>query len=145
MDQAVGERDHTIFLALGITNTDLPTFEIDILNAQAAAFHGAQSGAVEQTGHQVDRALGNSVEQAAYFVSTQDGGQTLWVLSASGLDSDIAVEHFLEQEQKRGERLVLGTRGNMAFDGQIGQEGIDMVIVHIVRVTPAPIPIVVEA
>ena len=41
--------------------------------------------------------------------------------------------------------MVLGTGGNVSIDGQVGEEAIDMVVVHFGRMAPMAITIVVKA
>jgi hypothetical protein len=52
-----GQDGDAVFGALGVADDDLIHREVDVLDSQAAAFEQAQSGAVEQGGHEPGRAV----------------------------------------------------------------------------------------
>jgi len=80
----------------------------------------------------------------AHFIDAQHDGQPIGEFGAYRIDGKIAVEHLLEQEQECGKGLILRTGGDMAIDGQVGQERIDFRVSHFVRVPPLAIPVTIE-
>jgi hypothetical protein len=50
--QTLRERDRTILVTFPFSNHDLPSIEIDALDAQAASFHQTKSTPVHQAAHQ---------------------------------------------------------------------------------------------
>src|SRR5262249_42782101 len=55
--QGVGQHDDTILAALAVPDDDLVALEVEVVDAQSAAFGAAETGAVEQTGHQAEEAV----------------------------------------------------------------------------------------
>ena len=82
--------------------------KVNVLHAQAHAFHEAQARAVEQFGHELMRP-GHQVEDAAGFFFGQDGGEAVRFFSPHRIDGSVQflVQHLAVEEFQGAQGLVL--------------------------------------
>jgi hypothetical protein len=126
--QGVRQHDDTILAARAVTNDNLVALQIEVVDAQTAALGAAETGAVEQTGHQAKEASAlNGVEDEADFFGRQDGGEAFGPAGVEGVKAgQVDAEDFLVEEEQGVEGLVLGAGGDVAGDGQVGEEEFDL-------------------
>lgn len=100
--------------------------EVDVLDAKLEAFGEAESGAIEQAGNELRRAVERG-QQPAHLVAREHDRQAGRRAGAddAGQVSEGAMEDGIIEEQERAEGLVLGRGGDRAANGERGQEGGD--------------------
>ncbi len=119
------------------TNRHLGSREVQVLDAHTKGLQNTQARRVLQRNDQAR----NSIEFAddpGDFVLRQDDGQPF---GPPGADDPLdAVEGLFEdpliQEQHSRQRLVLGRRGHVPVDGQMGEESVDVGFVEIPWMRP---------
>jgi hypothetical protein len=116
-----------VLRALAVTHHQLATGQVQVLDAQLQAFLQPDAGAVEQAGHQPVRAR-QEAQHALNLVPRQHDRQPL---RAARPDDRVQpgqgrLQHLPVQEQERCERLVLGTRRDLAVHSQVRQEPFDI-------------------
>lgn len=126
-DQLIGEHGNAVFESLAVMNEDHMLVEIDILHAQAQDFHKAQTAPVEQLGHE-QMLTGEPAEDAMYLLFREHGGQAEGTLGADELEGSIEtfLQDVAEKENQSVQCLVLGGRGDLLADGEVGEEGRDL-------------------
>lgn len=74
------------------------------------------------------------VEDVDGFFAGEDGGKALGTFGAGEEDGfDFLVKNFAVEEEDGAKGLVLGGCGNVAFDGEVGEEGADFGCAHFCR------------
>ena len=69
------------------------------------------------------------------FFMSENGGETFGTFgSAEEEGFDILVKNFAVEEEDGAEGLVLGGCGDVSFDGEVGDEGMDLGCAHFFRV-----------
>lgn len=113
-----GQHGVAVFVALASSDYDLVPREVDILDAEAAAFHQPQSCPVEKHRHQPRRAL-QAAQEPLDFLFGQDDGQPPWSLGANDpLDqANLLLEDLVMQKQQGIQRLVLRRGSHMGVGG----------------------------
>jgi hypothetical protein len=103
-------------VALGATDDNLIGGEVDVLDAEATALKQAQSGAIEERGHQARHAF-QLPQDCQHFVTRQNHRQPLRAFRAHDAiePGDLQLEHVPIEEQQCAQRLVLGGRRHVAF------------------------------
>jgi hypothetical protein len=138
--QRLGQHGAAILAALAVAHQDFVAAEIEVLNAQVQRFEQPQARAVEELR---DEAIGivQFGQDAIHLVTRQDHWQPLWAGGPhhAGDAAGIDLEDFLVQEEDGTEGLVLGRGADVALDGQVRQEAVDLGRAHLQRV-----PIAVE-
>ena len=117
--EGLGERDEAVFAAFGVVDGDGAVAEVDVLDAEAKAFHDAEAGAVEELGGEFPGVF-EEAEHGTNFVAgeyggraTGAGGRAIEVQREFGVAEDVA-----EEEDESVERLLLGGGGDLAFKGE---------------------------
>ena len=111
----------------------LKAAEVEVVNAKLTALLAAHARAVEQARHQAVAVVGarHGVEEETDFLGRQDEGQAFGPARAAGVDArQFDAEHLLIKEQQGEQGLVLGAGGDMAVDGQVGEEPLDLRRAH---------------
>ena len=75
-----------------VANRDVHAFEIDVFDAESAAFHEAHPGAVHRTTESLHDARRKWVENSTDFVDAEDDGEPLGLFRSKGVD--LVVAHF---------------------------------------------------
>lgn len=105
--------------------------EVNILDAQADAFHEAQAAAVEELGHQFVGAV-QAVQELPDLFAGEDGGEAFGSFGRGEEDGvNLFVEDLAVEEEDCAEGLVLGGGGDISFHSEVGQEGLDFWGTHI--------------
>jgi hypothetical protein len=122
-----GENREALVVAFRFADEDLVVLEIEVLDAQAEAFHEAQAAAVEELGHELVFA-GEVAEDEADLVAAEDSGDAAGGAGAGGADRRFEglAEDGAVQEEDGAEGLILGGRGDAFVDGQVGEERLDL-------------------
>ena len=136
--QRDGEHRVPVLVALPFADEDLVALEVDVLDAEPQPLQEAHAGAVQEPADQVRSPL-HAGEQAPDLVPAQHDRQPRGPARAhEALEpGDAHAEHVLVEEQQPGERLVLGRGGHVAFGGEVREEGVDLDVAHVLRVTLA--------
>lgn len=101
------KQGEAILLPLSIPHQDFAVTKIDILDAQAQAFHQAQTAAIQDPGHQ----LGHTIHPGDHlhgFGVGQDDRQRFGFFGAQDLfrDFDLHLEHMTIEKEQCIERLT---------------------------------------
>ena len=136
------QHDDAVLVALALAHDDLAARRIDVLDAEPAALHEPEAGAVHQPGHQTIRFVRRQPVQAGqeppHFLAGQDHGQTAVAVGAKGVHvAEIEVEHVTVEEEEGGEGLILGTGRDAALHGEEGEEALDLLGAHRVGMAEA--------
>jgi hypothetical protein len=125
MDERTGEHRDPFAAALGFTDDDLPVAEIEILDAQAQAFHQAQASAIEELAHEAVGPVEKTKDEEGLILA-EDGGHTAAGAGANGVEGffEGGVEDIAVEEEDSAEGLVLSSCGHMRIDGEVGKEGL---------------------
>jgi hypothetical protein len=77
------------------------------------------------------------VEHVAYFLSTQDDGQTGLLAGADQLLelADLSVQHVTIQKEHGAEGLRLRTGADVLAHGEVSDEGVDLGLGHLAGMT----------
>jgi hypothetical protein len=76
LHQAGGQHRQAVFFAFALAHHHLRLLKVNILDAQAQAFHQAQAAAVQQTGHQLVQPL-HPAQYLVHFSFGEYGWQVL--------------------------------------------------------------------
>jgi hypothetical protein len=121
--EGFGERDKTVFTAFGVVDGDGAVAEVDVLDAEAKAFHDAEAGAVEELGGEFPWVFEESEHGTNLLAgeyggrATAAGGRAIEVQREIRMTEDVA-----EEEDESVERLFLGGGGDLAFEGELWME-----------------------
>ena len=133
-------REHcdAILVALSTPHHNLIPGEIDVLDAQAAAFEQAKSRSVEQRNHE-PWCAGQRGEDCGDLLARQDYWQTFRALGPDDAvePRQVDLENVPVEEEEGAKRLVLRGRGDAPIDGQRAQEARDLGGAHLGRVALA--------
>lgn len=79
----------------------------------------------------------HAIEDLLDFLPGEDGRQAFGSSSADGLDGEVQsqIQDVFVEEANGIEGLVLGRGGDLFVDGKVGQEGFDLRLAHIARVS----------
>jgi hypothetical protein len=139
MTQRVDERARqdgaAIFLPLPVAYENLPVLEIKVFNPQPHRLHEPQPRAGEQPGYQPVGAR-ELRQQPLHLLAGEDDGYAGRVLGA--LDAfdvrQLDLEHVPVEEEQGAECHVLCRGGDLASDGEVGEEEADLLRPHLLRV-----------
>ena len=124
-NEPFGNHGDPILCALAVADDELPTIEIEVLNAKAKRFQDPQTS-VEEAGDQpVDAAhLG---DDGADFLRRQDGGKGLRRLGAHDAiePGQLDFQDLAIHKEQSGLRLVLRRCGDVGVHSEMGQKGFD--------------------
>ena len=114
--------------ALAVADRDVAEVEVHVLDAQAQALEDAHAGAVEQEHDQLDGAL-EAGEDGGDLVPGEHGGQALGLAGADQVvdPRGVELEDLAVEEEDGAEGLALGGGGDSSADGEVGEEGVDLV------------------
>jgi hypothetical protein len=72
------QHDDTVLVALALADEDLAAVQVDVLDAQLAAFEQAKAAAIEKVGEQAEDAVAalDGLQDPANLVGCQDDGQS---------------------------------------------------------------------
>lgn len=109
-----------------------------IFRPQADALHQAQTGAVQEVGHEA-MAPFQAGQHGAHLGGGEDDGQAGGTLGPFHIaqPADVLFQYFLVQEQDSAQCLILGGSGDVALHGQVGQELLDLRFAHFLGVALA--------
>lgn len=131
----LGQHGASILIAFALADGDLIQREIEILDPQAQAFEHPQPGPVE---NQTDQAVGavEVAENVPGFVAGEHDGQALRPVGPDDARNlpRFDFEHGQVEKQDRVERLILRTRRDLALDGQVREELVDLGDAHLLGV-----------
>ncbi len=132
--EAFGEDGDPLAEAFPVADDDMAVAEIDIFDAETDAFHEPEPGSVEEFGQKAVVAF-HLVEDGVGFGGSKDDRD--FRRSRNALDFadkvEFSVEKLLIKEEKGAESLILGGRGDVAFNGEVGEEGGDFFFAHVGR------------
>lgn len=125
-----------IFRAFAIADGDLIIMKIDVFDAQSHTLHQSQAGAVEQAGHQPERAI-EAAENRLDFGFCEDEGQLGRRFRVGNIAEPVQrlFENIFIEKQDGAEGLILGSGGDVAVDSQMREEVLDFAFAHCGRVT----------
>jgi hypothetical protein len=120
-----------VFIAFAVADDDLVEVEIDILDAEAEAFHEAEAGAVKEFGEELVGA-GHGCKEAVGFIARHDDGQAGGAFGADELIHPLErlMEDFVVKKDNGVESLVLGGGGDFLVNGEVGKEGLNLGSTH---------------
>jgi hypothetical protein len=135
-DEGIREDGDAVVFAFAIADDDGVVTKVYVFDAQAQAFHQAQAGAVEELGHEFGDA-GHVVDDSEGFGMGEDGREGARFFSADnvGGEFDFLLEDMAVEEEESGESLILCGGGDVLFDGEVGEEGLDFWGAHVFGVT----------
>ena len=134
--EGLREYGHPILAAFAIPHDDLALLEVDVLDAQAEAFHQPQAAAVEQFGHQPLCAR-EEPDHAPDLIAGQDDGQAPGLLGPHGVDGfriQVLPEHLAVEKEEGVQGLVLGRGRHVPIYGQVREKLLDLGGAHLARV-----------
>lgn len=113
--------------AAAIAHDDLAAREVEVLDAQLQALLQPQARSVEQARHEPVHARQVS-EHPLHLPAREDDRKPGRPARAHDRvePGQRRLERLAVQEEDGGERLVLRAGGNLAFNGQVGQEPLDV-------------------
>jgi len=137
VEEPEGERNHPVLFAFAIADRDQFPLEVDILDAESTAFHEPHACAVHQTAEHLHGAGREVLEQLSHFVEAENDGDALGPFGSDGFDFELRSQDVSEEKEQGGEGLVLGAGSDVAFDGEVGEEVVDLVVSHFRGMHPA--------
>jgi len=131
-DEGGGQDGGAVVFAFSVADEDLAVAEVDVFDAQAHTFHQAQAAAVEELGHELGRTAHFGDDEHGFLVG-EDNGQGFGFFGADevGGDLDLFLKDLAVEEEDGAEGLVLGGGGYVLFDGEVGDEGLDLFGAHV--------------
>jgi hypothetical protein len=131
LDQDIGEDGSAVAHAFPVANEDEALVKVDVLDTESHTFHEAEAGAVEEFGHELV-GLGEGVEEVLDFFLGEDGGEAFGSFGAGSFDGQVELdfEDIMVEEDDGAEGLVLSGGGDFTVDGQVGEEGFDLLGAH---------------
>jgi hypothetical protein len=134
-DERDRQRCESVFATFAVAHADFATLEVDVFHAQSGALEQAEAGAVEQGRHEA----GGAVEARKERRNLGWGEHYRDSLGAFGADErhlplECDGEHFVVEEEKGSQGLVLGARAHVAFAGEVVEEGSNLGGAHAARV-----------
>ena len=129
------ENGDAVLFALAIADEDLLVTKVDVLHPEANTVHQAQAGAIEQIGHEPVGA-GHLGQDGLDFVAGEDDGQADGAFGAFDVidPAEGMLQHSVIQKQQCAEGLILSGSGDLAVDGEMGQESADIIFPEFIRV-----------
>ena len=123
-----GQGRDAVLSAFSLTNSQLASFQVDILDTELNALEQAHAAAVEH-GDDQSRRPGKLREYCSYFVTSQDRGQGRRRAHPGDLRDrrEWCAQHLAVQEQECRQWLVLGGGADVAVNGQGREEPRDIV------------------
>lgn len=133
--ERLGEHGAAVLAALAVAHQDFVTGEIEVLYAQAQGLEQAQPRAVVELGDEAIGAL-EFGQQEINIVTRQDDRQPLGTARPhrAGDAAGIDLKELLVPEEDGTKGLVLGRGADLAFNGQVRQEMVDLGCPHLQRV-----------
>ena len=135
VDQVLGDDGDSILAAFAVADADFAAVEVDVLDAEPAAFEQAQSGSVQERGHELVHA-GEMGEQGSDFGTGEHDGNALGFLGAHEVVEplELHVQHVSIQEHERAECLALRRGADAMIGGEARKEALDLVAAELARV-----------
>ena len=118
--------DEAVFPSFGVMDGDGAVPEVDVLDAEAKAFHDAEAGPVEELGGEFPGVV-EEAEHGADFVAGQHGRRAAGAASG-GVDvkGEFGVPEDVAEEEDEGiEGLFLSGGSDLAFEGEVLEVGGD--------------------
>ena len=118
--------------AFGIAHDNLAPLKVHIFDAQADALHKPETAAIEQFSHHLVCAR-HAFDDLARFGAGEDDGQAGGLFGADGVERrvELDLEHLAVEKEQRAEGLILRGGGDVAFYGQVGEEGFHFDTAHV--------------
>lgn len=102
--------------------------EVDVFDAQSQTFEQAQAGAVEEFGLELESGVGDVSEDGLDFGFREDNGEAFVFLGAQGFDAgEFDVEDLFIEKEDGVHGHILGAGGDVFGDGEVGEEGGDVI------------------
>lgn len=123
------QHDDTVLIPLAAADHDLAAVEVEVVDAQPQALHLAQPRPVEQLGAEPERAAASldRVEDLLDLLGRGDHRQSRRALRPDVVQgAQVDLQRLLVEEDQRVQRLHLRADGDVAVDGQMRQELIDV-------------------
>lgn len=93
--------------------------EIDVFNTESEGFHDPQTGSIHELAGKFPRVLQTGDDGADFFASHDDGRAALATGGSEVIEGEVLDPKDVFDEEDHGiERLVLGGRGDVAFEGE---------------------------
>ena len=135
--ESARERCGSVLAAFAVAHDQFATADVE--DAEAQALREAQACAVQERRDEPRPGVGavELLEESRDLLPTQHDGQALGLLRADQILqlADLAVQH--EAVEDRGDRLGLLRRADLIHDGEMHDEGVDLCLRHLGRVTQA--------
>ena len=127
VSKRVREHHPPVLLSLAATNRDLPTLEIDVLDAQLQALLESQTSTIKQR-HDKATDPGQLLENGPNFGGAQDDRYPLWCPGSRHRleNAQFNAQYVPVQEQNRAQRLVLCRRRHPPLHCQPRQKSPDL-------------------
>jgi hypothetical protein len=111
--------------------------EVDVFDAESAAFHQPHACAVHQPAEHLHGAGREVLEELSNFIEAENDGDALRPFGSDGFDFELRFQDFSEEEEQGGEGLVLGAGSDIAIDGEVGEKRVNLVVSHFRGMHPA--------
>ena len=109
--------------------------KIDVFDTQTQAFQQAQAGAVEELGLKLEGGVWDVGQDSLDFGFGEDDGEAFVFLGAQGLDAgEFDVQDLFVEEEDGVHGHVLGAGGHVFDNGEVGEEGGDVIGAEVARV-----------
>ena len=82
-------------------------------------------------------ALREVLEELSDFIEAEHNGDALGPFGSDGFHFELRFQEVSEEEEQGGEGLILGAGSDVAFDGEVGEKGVDLVVAHFRGMHPA--------
>src|SRR6266567_8275370 len=130
-----GEHGHAVLPSLSIAHDDLAAGHVHVLDAQAAAFHESQAGAVEEAGHEPGSPLDPGDDRVHLRACEDDRKAGSPSGARHALEPfEFPVQDVAVEEHERSQRLVLGRGADAAARGEVREVAGDLALSHLVWV-----------
>lgn len=131
-DQALGQDGEAVVVPFSAADDDLAVFKVEVFDAQAEAFHDAESRSVHDFCHGTGSPP-HVGDDAHGFEVGQDGGKFLGAggVGEVGRKLNVFLKDGAVEEEDGAEGLVGGGDGYFTFVGEVGDEGADFGFAHV--------------
>lgn len=131
-DHAVGQHGDSVVASFSVVDKDAVVVEVYVFDAQAEAFHEAESGSVHDLSHEFVGRFHGGDDGAGFFFGEDDGDAFAFFGTGEVEEGlvELEVEDVAVEEEDGADGLVLGGGGGLAFDDEVGDELADLFGAH---------------
>src|SRR5437867_2674388 len=130
--QGGGEHGDPVRPSLPVAHHDLAAREVDVLDAQSAAFHEPQAGPIEKRGHDAGDALEAREDRVDFRPREDDREPRRAPGPYDALEpGEPRTQHLVVQKEEGRERLVLGRGTDAPLGREAGEEIADLTLSHV--------------